>query len=95
MESAEGRKSEKPVVLHSRHRRFPPGISCWLDLPVMDMTKQKTNALIKAPNSSSDAKDTYRRAARFWMQTVLGKWTYLEQTTLSSLAKMLIKQLNA
>lgn len=34
--------------------RFPLQTAPWLDLPVMCMTKQKTNALIKVLNSSSD-----------------------------------------
>lgn len=38
--------------------RFPLQTAPWLDLPVMCMTKQKTNELIKVPNSSSDSNTT-------------------------------------
>lgn len=62
---------------------FPGQTAPWLDLPVMCMTKQKTNALIKVPNSSSNT--TYKEAGSLagWqpgilMQTMLGQMAYLE-----------------
>lgn len=42
--------------------RLPLQAAPWLDLPVACMTKQKTNALIKVLNSSSDSNAAHKSA---------------------------------
>lgn len=44
--------------------RFPLHTAPWLDLPVMCMTKQKTNARMKVLNSSSDSNTPYEETGR-------------------------------
>lgn len=86
----EGRKSEKPVVLHSRHRKMSFWNILLAGLASYGYDKAENKCTDQSPEFILRLKDTYSKAAGFWMQTVLGKSTYLEQATLSSLAKMLI-----
>lgn len=73
-----GEKSEKLVVLHSRHRK----ISSWNIL----LTGLASYVYDKAENECSDqspefilsSKDSYSEAAGFWTQALLGGLTDLE-----------------
>lgn len=54
--------------------RFPLHTAPWLDLPVMCVTKQKTNAVIKVLNSSSDSSTAYKEVGslRGWQPGCTG-----------------------